>query len=81
MMWNDWGGGYGYGMAWFGVLHLVWWVVLIAAGAAVLRWVLGSGGGGAPHGADRARAIVRERYARGEIDKGEFDERMRNLKD
>ena len=36
---------------------------------------------GARRGDDRATAILRERYARGEIDKPEFDERMRHLKD
>lgn len=79
MMWNGWGGGYGYGMAWFGLLHLLWWLVLIAGAAALVRWIFGSGHGGR-RGDDRATAILRERYARGEIDKQEFDDRMRHLK-
>ena len=80
-MWDGWGGGYGYGMAWFGLMHLFWWLLLIAGGAALVRWIFRAGGGAHHRGHDRAVAILRERYARGEIDKGEFDDRLRNLKD
>jgi putative membrane protein len=60
--------------------HVVWWLVLIVAILAIIRWTARSG----PHGApptqeDRAIAILRERYARGEIDKAEFEERKRDL--
>lgn len=79
MMWDGWGGGYGYGMAWFGLWHLLWWLLLIAGAAAMLRWIF-RGRSDADPGHDRALSILRERYARGEIDKGEFDERMRHLK-
>jgi putative membrane protein len=78
-MWGhmDWGG-WGMGWGWFGLMHLLWWVVVIGAAAVFLRWAIG----GSRHrdtGEDSARRIVRERYARGEIDKPEFDERMKHL--
>lgn len=60
-------------------------IVFIAAAAAVVvlvvRWLGGSGHGTAPHPSpDRAPLdILRERFARGEIDKDEFEERRRVL--
>ena len=31
MMWDQWGNGYGMGWGWFGAMHLLWWLLLIAA--------------------------------------------------
>jgi putative membrane protein len=71
-----WGGGWGW--SWFGIVHMVLWWFLIILGIVVLaKWLFGGGGQGAE--SDRALAILRERYARGEIDKQEFDARRRDL--
>lgn len=75
MMWNN---GYGMGWGWFGGLHVLWWVLLVMGVFAVFR-LLDRRRGDADGGGDRARAILRERYARGEIDKAEYDERMGHL--
>lgn len=73
-----WGGGWGW--SWFGIVHMVLWSFLIILGIAVLaKWLFGGGGGGRSTGDDRALAILRERYARGEIDKTEFEARKRDL--
>ena len=77
-MWNHmwaWDGGSS-GWAWMGAMHLLWWLVFIAAIAAVFRWAMGA----RPGTGDRPLEILRERFARGEIDKGEFDDRMRHLR-
>lgn len=78
-MWDHmmaWGPGWG----WIGLMHAVWWLVLIVAILAMIRWTTRSGPYGAqPPEEDRAIAILRERYARGEIDKAEFEERKRDL--
>jgi len=79
MMWDGWGGGYGYGMPWFGFVHLVWWLLLIAGAAAVFRWVF-RGHAGPHRDEDRAISVLRERYARGEIDQSEYDEKLRHLR-
>jgi putative membrane protein len=72
-----WGGGWGW--SWFGIVHMVLWWFLIILGIVVLaKWLFG-GGGSRAGGDDRALAILRERYARGEIDKQEFDARRRDL--
>jgi len=72
-----WGGGWGWG--WFGMVHMVlWWLLLVLGIVVLAKWVFGSSGGrGATE--DRALSLLRERYARGEIDKEEFDKRKRDL--
>lgn len=78
-MWHQmWDGTWGAGWGWFGLMHLVWWVLVIAAVVAVFRWGLDNPSRGVPP-AGRPLEILRERYARGEIDKDEFDERRRHL--
>ncbi|OGA95660.1 MAG: hypothetical protein A3E79_06560 [Burkholderiales bacterium RIFCSPHIGHO2_12_FULL_61_11] len=82
-MWGhmmEWGGGWGPGWGLFGVMHILWWILILLGVIALFRWVFGRG----PRGLrrpeeDRALAILRERYARGEIDKAEFEERKRDL--
>ena len=71
-----WGGGWG----WFGIVHMVLWWFLIILGIMVLaKWLFGSSGSSRSAESDRALSILRERYARGEIDKQEFDARRRDL--
>ncbi len=75
--------GYGMGFGWF-------WAILLLAGVAALVWGLaraaGPGQGPGPRagvgpetGHDRSRAILRERFARGEITEAELREGMRVL--
>jgi len=77
-----WGGGW-YGMI-FGPLFMILVLFAVFAGfALVARW-FGMPGYGAqlPHHAAAGRTpldILRERFARGEIDKEEFEERRRVL--
>jgi putative membrane protein len=74
-----WGGGWG----WFGLVHmLLWWLLIIIGIAVLVKWFVGAGGGAGTRSSptdDRALAILRERYARGEIDKAEFEARKRDL--
>jgi putative membrane protein len=77
-MWRD--GGWP-GMI-FGPLFMVLVLALVIGGAVLLvRWLAGPGSGTAPHQPPPRSAldILRERYARGEIDKEEFEERRRVL--
>lgn len=76
MMW-----GYGYG-GWsvFGVLFmLLWWVLVILGIVVLVRWLFGTGRRSGSVQEDRALAILRERYARGEIDKNEYEARKKDL--
>ena len=58
------------------VIMLVFWGLVIAGMVVGLRWLLGYG---RPVGRDAALEILRQRYARGEIDKQEFEARKRDL--
>lgn len=73
MMWGD-----GWGV--HGVMHLLWWGLAVFAVVMLLRRSHYKHDRGA-HSQDRSLAILRERYARGEIDKTEFEARKRDLTD
>jgi putative membrane protein len=78
------GSGYGHMMGgWhyiFGPLMMVVGIALIVVLAVLLvRW-LGGGVRGSAHGnASAARAVLDERYARGEIDRTDYLERKKDL--
>jgi putative membrane protein len=69
MYWHD-----GGNMIWM----LVFWAGVIVAGALGLRYALGSSRGG-PAG-ESPEAILKRRYARGEIDRDEFESRLSDLR-
>lgn len=73
-----WGGGWS-GMI-FGPLMMILVLALpVAALVLLIRWLGGSRGSASP--GQTPLDILRERYARGEIDKEEFEERRRTLGD
>ena len=77
-MWG-WGGEWGFAWGWFALLHVLWWVLIAAGVVAAWQWITGRRVRDVVAG-ERPRAILRERFARGEIDQAEYDERMRVLK-
>ena len=58
------------------LMMLVFWGFVIAGLVIGLRWLAGQG---RPTHHDGAYEILRQRYARGEIDKQEFETRKRDL--
>lgn len=67
------GSGFGF-LGW--VFMILWWALIIAALVALVKWLTGRQG-------DRtdksALDILKERYARGEIDRKEFEDRKKDL--
>jgi putative membrane protein len=77
-----WGGGW-YGMIFGPLFMILFLAVLVAVVVLLVRWLGGpSQGAYPPHQLPPARTpldILKERFARGEIDKAEFEDRRRVL--
>ena len=76
--WHMWGGGWPmlFGPLW----ALLFFAAAIGVAVLLVRWLSGTPAGGAgPSAANTPLDILRERFARGEIDKEEFEERRRIL--
>lgn len=72
--------GAGWGMGFGGIFMILFWVVIIVAVVTLVRWLAsGSSRFDLPR-EKSALDILNERYARGEIDKEEFEQKKRNLK-
>ena len=76
-----WGGGW-YAMIVGPLFMILMFAAVIAVAVFLVRWLGGSWQGTAPHHMASGRTslvILKERFARGEIDKAEFEERRRVL--
>jgi len=69
-------GGFGWGV----LFMILWWVLVIMGIVALVKWLSGpSGSDSRRDGRSKALDILRERYARGEIDEQEFHKRKHDL--
>ena len=78
-----WGYGYGDGMMGYGLFgglfSLLWFVLMVVIVVAIVRWVAGGRHRHWMYNEKTAIDVLKERYAKGEIDKKEFEEKRRDL--
>jgi putative membrane protein len=75
MWWGNWGG-----MGWWWVLGVIFWIGVIVLIIWGVRELTRRGGGNSGGGSgSSALDIARERYARGEISREEFETIKKNL--
>lgn len=80
MMWGNDGFGFGFGGGAMGIGMLLFWGLIIVLVVALARGWGSRSGDNEPRPPEKtARDILNERYARGEIDKGEYEEKRRDL--
>jgi putative membrane protein len=75
-MMGGWGGG------WFGgIFMIIFWILILAALVFLIKWLVQSSkrGDTSAAGGNRALDILKERYARGEITKSEFESMKTDL--
>jgi putative membrane protein len=85
---GDWHMGHGmmdwgyYGISWFWhISMIVFWIAIIVGIVFLIRWLIISTRNGfkGPNREDSDLEILRKRYAQGEINKEEFEEKKRDL--
>ncbi len=67
----EWGFGFGHGL-----VGMVFWLIIFAVIAAVFFGLFGSG---TRRGRQSPREILKERYARGEIDQEEYERKLKDI--
>ncbi len=79
-MWNTennvmlWGVGF---LGW--ILMVLWWLLIIVGIVMLARWLIGQFEGSQGQGKKTPLDILKERYAKGEIDKKEFERKRKDL--
>jgi len=81
-MMGGWGGGWGIGM---GIIGIIIWILIIGGIIWLVRAMMGGRHWNQYHhdqmmsGEGSAVKILKERYAKGEIDKKEYEEKLKDL--
>ncbi len=72
----DFGGMMGYG-GWWSVLAIAFWLLIFVALVLAIFWLVKSLSGDRTQ--ESAEDVLKKRYAKGEIAKAEFDQKMKDI--
>jgi putative membrane protein len=78
-MMGNWGYGYGlgsFGMIFGWIIMIAFWALIIWGGIAFVQWLVNQG---SQKKGDTGIDILKERYAKGEISKEEFESKKKDL--
>ena len=76
-MWHDMTGGWGMGLGWIFMI-LVWGLIILGI-VALIKWLMTQTSREQGTRNKTAMEILQERYARGEIDREEYEQKRRDL--
>ena len=80
MMPMGWGMGGGFGWGPFGFLFMaIFWVLIIVGAVFLIKWLVDQSRAQPSGGGETALEILKKRYARGEINKEEFESKKKDL--
>ena len=74
--WGGWGMGYGFLSS---LIMLLFWIAIIAGVVLLVRWLIDQGKLKGPQTGESVLDILKKRYARGEIDREQFESMKREL--
>ena len=72
-------GGMGLGMVFNMILWIIFWILIIVGLVYLIKWIVLQTKKGGDMGEDTPLDILKRRYARGEIDREEFEEKKKEL--
>lgn len=73
--WGSWGWSWGMGLGW--IFMVLFWALIILGIVALAKWLFHAGSPGSS--GKRPLDILKERYARGEIDREQYEQMRRDL--
>jgi putative membrane protein len=76
---GDMGGWWGWGMGFGWISMILFWALVVFAIVAIVRWLMPQPLGGASHRDRTPLEVLQERYARGEIDREEYEQKRQDL--
>ncbi len=69
-----------WGMGWFGgIFMMIFWILIMVGLVFLIKWLIQSTSGAKSEAGGKALDILKERYARGEIDRTEFEAMKKDL--